>query len=149
MEVEGYRLVKGTHSDHYTKDKRFVKAVDVPQDIRSKLEIATALQNLDPHICIFCGAEATESRFVNQQTIALCSEDYYAKNIGHIVMRLKEIYHEKTEGTGEGDSESTGTEGDDGQLPKTPKVKRKRRSNRRTPKQTSKKAGKSDPVPEG
>lgn len=41
--------------------------------------------------CVFCGKEASKSRFVQLQTIDLCNEHYLNKNIGKIVQRLNEM----------------------------------------------------------
>lgn len=101
MEADGYKLIKGKYGNRYMKNNRFVKFDSVPQEVKDKLETSNAAEQLDPKKCIFCGEPATETRFIQLQTIALCSEHFYSKNVGHIVMRLKEVYR------GEGDDEGS------------------------------------------
>lgn len=91
MDTEGYTLIKGKHGARFMKNNRFVKYSDVPEEIRTKLEAGATVVEFDPKKCIFCGGFATETRFVNLQTIALCDADYYDKNVGQIVQRIREI----------------------------------------------------------
>lgn len=95
MEVDGYKLIKNKHGNRYMKDNRFVKFDNVPQAVKDKLETHSAAAELDPKKCIFCGIYATETRFIQLQTIALCDEHFYSKNVGQIVQRLKEIYKDE------------------------------------------------------
>lgn len=97
MDVDGYKLIKSKHGNRYMKDGKFVKYDSVPQEIKDKLETNNAAATLlDPKKCLFCDEPATETRYVNMQTIALCSEHFYSMNIGHIVMKLKEVYDGKS-----------------------------------------------------
>lgn len=93
MEIEGYKLIKNKHGNRFMKDNKFVKFSSVPLDIKGRLEGNMAADSLDPKKCIFCGEPATETRFINLQTVALCSADFYDKKVGQIVNRLKELYH--------------------------------------------------------
>jgi len=93
MEVEGYTKVSGKHGVRFMKGGRFVKVQDVPEEVKTKFDSQERMGALDPKACLFCGSFASETRFVNLRTIALCEEHYYDKNIGQIVQRLREIEH--------------------------------------------------------
>jgi hypothetical protein len=88
------------------KDNLFVKAEDVPEDIKEILEAKKGTQNFiegvdiktmsiknDPVYCIFCHKPAECTRMVNMQTVALCRSDYYANNIGKVSARVRELNH--------------------------------------------------------
>lgn len=92
MEADGYKLINSKHGNRYMKDNRFIKADDVPQEIKDKLETKTAAAEAPSKTCIFCGEAATESRFIQLQTIALCNDHFYSRTVGQIVQKLKEIY---------------------------------------------------------
>ncbi len=84
----------------YMKDGKLIKATAVPQHL---LQILKPGDTLDTEatppsppakICIYCGHYAKMSRMVNMQTVYLCDEHYYDKNIGQIAGRLKELNDE-------------------------------------------------------
>lgn len=78
----------------YFKDGKMISVKDIPEDIVDKLPLNGEYEEKEvvaPTVrkCIFCGNHATESRFVDLQTIYLCEEDYYHKTIGEISQILK------------------------------------------------------------
>jgi hypothetical protein len=94
MAEQGYKIIKSARGNRYSLNGRLVKAADVPEEIQMKLDAQDKSADVDMHVCIFCGGKATETRFIQLQTIALCSEDFYAKSVAQIVNRLKEVFYE-------------------------------------------------------
>lgn len=79
----------------YFKDGKMISVKDIPEDIVDKLPLNGEYEEKEvvaPTVrkCIFCGNHATESRFVDLQTIYLCEEDYYSKTTGKITEKLRE-----------------------------------------------------------
>lgn len=92
MTIEGYTTIKGPRGGvRYKFGRKFVKTAEVPEDIRSKFEVNAVAEEAPRKICIFCGGPGTYQRLINQQSIALCPDDYYDKNMGQIAQRLREM----------------------------------------------------------
>lgn len=109
----------------YRKDGILIKKSEIPPQILMQLDVG--MNNLndvepekEPLSCIFCGMGTKITRFLNQETIALCSDHYYSETTGRVVQKFNELYRKEdsreNETTGTGDSESTGPEGNDGKL---------------------------------
>ena len=69
----------------FFSDGHLISKKDIPEDILLAL---TGQDGKDGKACIFCGHKATQSRFVNLQTVDLCDKHYYDTSIGEIAQRL-------------------------------------------------------------
>ena len=59
------------------------------QTVEAPVKIQVELK--PERICIFCGAFGKIERFINRQTIYLCTNDYQAKTIGEIAEQMRKI----------------------------------------------------------
>jgi len=78
----------------YFKNGKMISVKDIPEEIIDKLPLNgeyVEQEVIAPTVrkCLFCDRDATESRFVDLQTIDLCEEHYYHKTIGEISQTLK------------------------------------------------------------
>lgn len=79
----------------YRCDKRFIKTLDVPSNIKELLETQDEVNDENtiassPYKkCIFCGDDTKLSRQVNQQTLYVCEKDFYAKTIGQFAQQVR------------------------------------------------------------
>ena len=66
-------------------------ATPVNEPVEQTVEAPVKIQvELKPErICIFCGAFGKIERFINRQTIYLCTNDYQAKTIGEIAEQMR------------------------------------------------------------
>lgn len=87
-----YKTVTGKNGVRYMKDNRFVAKADIPADVLVKLNVGMEVDDTpvekEPLVCIFCGLGTKITRFLNQQTIAVCEEHYYSKNVGQTVQQF-------------------------------------------------------------
>jgi len=79
----------------YRKDTRMVSPARVPQYALERFALGAPTVDYDDHPelprCLFCEAYKTQERLLSGVTVALCDHHYYAKNIGQIAQRLREI----------------------------------------------------------
>lgn len=98
----GTRYLKVELTSHGTREHpKFVGKTKIPASVLDALESmdevdesALALQPLKRE-CIFCGETCKNTRRVNNQTVYLCNEHYYAKTIGKVAERIREINSEQ------------------------------------------------------
>lgn len=81
---------------------RFVALKNVPPAIMDKFDVGKneiddfGLDlNAPSKLCVFCGMASKYTKMINGQTIYLCDEHYYSKNLGQVAQRLKEVADEK------------------------------------------------------
>ncbi len=99
-------IVRGM--SRYMKDKRFIKAEDVPESVMAMFneetepaEMSTGQDSLRNKVCIFCGEPTNWSRYINGQIVYNCEEHYYSMSIGKIAQKIREIQSEGHEQTKE------------------------------------------------
>lgn len=82
-------------SIRYMLDGRLVKKSSIPADVLIKLNVGMEVDEKPVEkkelTCIFCDAPTRITRFLNMQSIAVCEEHYYSKNVGQTVQRLNQI----------------------------------------------------------
>lgn len=75
-----------------------VSRADVPADVLAELDAGKELAAASPSkttiqpekVCTFCGVGSKLSRILDTQTIYLCDEHYYSKNLGQIAQHVRE-----------------------------------------------------------
>lgn len=96
-----YKTIKGSNGVRYMLNGKFVKKSSIPQDVLIKLNVGMEVDEKpvekQPLECIFCGAPTKIVRFLNMQTIAVCEEHYYSKNVGQTVQRFNEVHKHENE----------------------------------------------------
>lgn len=95
--MANYKVVEGKKGTRYMKDGKFVASSTVPDSVKADLighigseSVNQEVDTKEP-VCLFCGQSATKQRLVSFQMVALCDEDYYDKNVGKIVGKLREV----------------------------------------------------------
>lgn len=93
----------------YKKKGKLVKVSSVPQDVIDSFD-REEYEKIHPEsvpvpVCLFCGGSREHIRIVSGVSVALCTEHYYAKNIGQIVQQLRES-KEKTDGSSQSERPS-------------------------------------------
>lgn len=103
-----YKTINGKNGVRYMKDNRFVKKADIPADVLIKLNVGMEVEDKpvekEPLVCIFCGMGTKITRFLNMQSIAICEEHYYSKNVGQTVQQFNKVHAHENETAGQGDS---------------------------------------------
>lgn len=97
-----YKRFQVRGQDRYMLDGKMISKLKIPphilKNLQGKSEIDT--EEAEPTVdnkCIFCGTETKMSRFINLQSIALCSEHVYAKTTGEVVQQYNKIHGVKDE----------------------------------------------------
>lgn len=124
-----YKQIIRQHDVAYMKDSgdgfKFIAKKNIPANVYELLgpdkvvDDSNLPASAPVRECIFCGELATRSKFVDLQTLALCDEHYFNKTTGEIVQQLRSLSDED-QTTGQGNSESSRTEANDGQLQENP-----------------------------
>jgi hypothetical protein len=77
--------------------KKMISVKDIPTEILDKMVIGEPISDEPVEVpvsqerkCIFCGINATDTRLINLQTVALCEEHYLNRTVGEIVQQLRE-----------------------------------------------------------
>jgi hypothetical protein len=98
--MEGWkRITMKNGRTRYMYQRKFIAATKVPFEIKAVLDRPRpdeeppqpAPQSQGPkqeRKCIFCGAHARFTKFVNLQTVYVCDDDYYDKSTGKIAEQL-------------------------------------------------------------
>lgn len=82
-------MVRG--KPRYMRDGKLIKASEVPEDEieRMKGNVITQPEASPPKSCLFCGAPARLTRYVNQRVVYICDDHYYTETIGKIAQKLR------------------------------------------------------------
>jgi hypothetical protein len=102
---DNYKVIDlGKRGKRYMKNGHLIKKTDLSEEELAHFEHPTTeeeLPKLDTHpiavsaksdrSCIFCGAYSKFTKLINSQTIYLCEQDYYDKNIGKITQKVNEV----------------------------------------------------------
>lgn len=80
-----YKKVEGRNGVRWLKDGRFVKASEVPEDIKQNYVVKKDLNKK----CVVCGDPKEHQRIVLGMMVALCDSDYYNLTYGAIAGLLK------------------------------------------------------------
>lgn len=72
---------------------KMVSVKDIPEDVLATMELQKPVDDTKPEFrkCIFCGAPATEQKWVNLRLIDLCLKDYQEKTTGECAEQLRSI----------------------------------------------------------
>lgn len=76
---------------------RMTKRDNIPEHILATMEPEKPVDDKAPEYrrCIMCGQLGTERRFLNQQMVDLCLDDYQSRTTGEVVEKMRENQHEK------------------------------------------------------
>lgn len=100
MEFEGYKTFTVRGNIRFQKDGKLVKKNTLPRHVMEHFglfspddpkEEDTPEEGKDPKGCLFCGMHSRFTRYVNGQTVYVCDEHYYEKNVGKIAQRIQEL----------------------------------------------------------
>lgn len=102
--VEEYKIIRGSKGDRYMFKGKLVKTASVPRDVIIKLNVGMPSVDVAPIekvplTCIFCGMGTKITRFLNLQSIPICEEHYYSKNVGQIVHKFNEVHEHENQAT--------------------------------------------------
>lgn len=92
-----YKKIETKNGFRYFKDKRFIKAEDIPAEIFSRLELnkdlpdVTETLNPNARMCIFCGMGSKIPRLIDGKTVYVCEQHYHEKNTGQLAQRIREL----------------------------------------------------------
>lgn len=89
-----YKKITSKMGDRYTKDGRIIKTADVPEDVIEQLKDHASVEEVQEKQdtrCIFCNVPTKLSRYLNQETIAVCQEHYQTKTVGQTVKQFNTV----------------------------------------------------------
>lgn len=81
-----YKVLEGKRGKRYLRNNRFINRDKI---LISVLERLTPDQPVRIKECLFCGGESKMERPFNRQSVVLCDEHYYSRNIGQIAAEIR------------------------------------------------------------
>lgn len=82
--LDGKLISKARAEELKTTTKDSAETIDVPNTTVTTIDKPQAVSK----VCLFCGEEATHTKFVHLQIVQLCGPDYYNKTTGEIGEQL-------------------------------------------------------------
>lgn len=93
-----YKMIVAGKGFRYLKDNRFIPKATIPANIfvlldepNKVIDDSTIKLEAPVRECIFCGVVCKKQRLVNGQTVAVCDDHYYSKNMGQTAQRIREL----------------------------------------------------------